>query len=423
MTATVHGDSPLAPTITPIPPNDRRRARAAAFPTRRLLPLTGDMASKTRPRPPFECIALLLQGGGALGAYQAGVYEALAEANLHPDWIAGISIGAINGAVIAGNAPELRVDKLRAFWERVTASPACDWGDCLFPAKSDAVRLWLSQVSAYFALAVGAPGFFTPRFSPPWLHQAGTASATSFYDTSRLKQTLEELVDFDRINAQRLRFSVGAVNVRTGNFTYFDTATHPIGPEHIMASAALPPGFPAVEIEGEHYWDGGLVSNTPLQWIADSGRHFDTLAFQVDLWNARGELPLSIAEVATRQKEIQYSSRTRAGTDSFKHIQRLRGALADLFDKLPEALRNGPEAQLLRPLGDHKVYNIVHLIYRAKSYEGQSKDYDFSRASMEEHWSAGYRDAIRTLRHPEVLERPTDHEGVFTFDLSHDDCE
>jgi NTE family protein len=285
------------------------------------------------------------------------------------------------------------------------------------------VRQWLNQMSAYFALAGGAPGFFTPRFPAPWLHPPGTTSATSFYDTSRLKQTLEELVDFDRINTQRLRFSVGAVNVRSGNFVYFDTATHPIGPEHVMASAALPPGFPAVEIEGEHYWDGGLVSNTPLQWIADSRPHFDTLAFQVDLWNARGELPFSIADVATRQKEIQYSSRTRAGTDSFKHIQRLRGALADLFDKLPEALRNGPEAQLLQPLGDHKVYNIVHLIYRAKSYEGQSKDYDFSRASMEEHWRAGYRDAIRTLRHPEVLERPTDHEGVFTFDLSHDDCE
>jgi NTE family protein len=381
------------------------------------------MASRTRSRPPFECIALLLQGGGALGAYQAGVYEALAEADLHPDWIAGISIGAINGALIAGNAPQARVDKLRTFWERVTAKECFDWGERLFPAKSDAVRMLLNQVSAYSALAGGASGFFTPRFPPPWLHPPGTTSATSFYDTSRLKETLEELVDFDRINAQRLRFSVGAVNVRSGNFVYFDTATHPIGPEHIMASAALPPGFSAVEIEGEHYWDGGLVSNTPLQWIADSCPRFDTLAFQVDLWNAHGELPLSIAEVATRQKEIQYSSRTRAGTDSFKHIQRLRGALADLFDKLPEALRNGPEAQLLQPLGDHKVYNIVHLIYRAKSYEGQSKDYDFSRASMEEHWRAGYRDAIRTLRHPEVLERPADHEGVFTFDLSHDDCE
>jgi NTE family protein len=423
MTETAHEDSPLAPTISPAPPNDRRRVRTAEWGTQRFSPLGGDMTSGTRSRPPFECIALLLQGGGALGAYQAGVYEALAEADLHPDWIAGISIGAINGALIAGNAPKVRVDRLRAFWERVTAKPYCDWSDCFLLAKSDAARLWLSQVSAYSALASGASGFFTPRFPAPWLHPPGTTAATSFYDTSRLKQTLEELVDFDRINAQRMRFSVGAVNVKSGNFVFFDTTTHTIGPEHIMASAALPPGFPAVEIEGEHYWDGGSVSNTPLQWIVDSQPHFDTLAFQVDLWNARGELPRTIAEVATRQKEIQYSSRTRAGTDSFEHIQRLRRALADLFEKLPETLRNGSAAQLLQPLGDHKVYNIVHLIYRAKNYEGQSKDYDFSRASMEEHWRTGYHDAIRTLRHSEVLERPTNREGLFTFDLSNGDCE
>jgi NTE family protein len=421
MTETALKRSPHAPTISPVPPSHRRRARAAGCPTRRLSPAAGDMASGTKGRPPFECIALVLQGGGALGAYQAGVYEALAEADLHPDWISGISIGAINGALIAGNAPKLRVDRLRAFWERVTDKPYFDWGERSFWAKSDAVRQWLNQMSAYFALTSGAPGFFTPRL--PWLHPPGSAAATSFYDTGRLRQTLEELVDFDRINAQRLRLSVGAVNVGSGNFVYFDTATHPIGPEHIMASAALPPGFPAVEIEGEHYWDGGSVSNTPLQWIVDSQPHFDTLAFQVDLWNARGELPRTIAEVATRQKEIQYSSRTRAGTNSFEHIQRLRRALADLFEKLPEALRNGSEAQLLQPLGDRKVYNIVHLIYRAKSYEGQSKDFDFSRASMEEHWRAGYGDAIRTLRHPEVLERPTNQEGVLTFDLSHDGCE
>jgi NTE family protein len=378
------------------------------------------MASQTRPRPPFECIALLLQGGGALGAYQAGVYEALAEADLHPDRIAGISIGAINGALIAGNAPEARVDKLRAFWERVTAKPYGDWSERLFPAKSDAVRQWLNQISANLALVGGASGFFTPRFPAPWLHPPGTIEATSAYDTGSLKATLEQLIDFDRINASRMRLSIGAVNVRTGNFVYFDTAIHTIGPEHIMASAALPPGFPAVEIEGEHYWDGGLVSNTPLQWLVESRPHRDTLTFQVDLWSARGELPRTLAEVSTRQKEIQYSSRTRAGTDNFKYVQRLRRAMADLFEKLPEDLQNGSEAQLLRPVVDHKVYNIVHLIYRARNYEGHSKDYDFSRASMWEHWRAGYHDAIRTLRHPEVLERPTNHEGVFIFDLSND---
>jgi NTE family protein len=234
---------------------------------------------------------------------------------------------------------------------------------------------------------------------------------------------LERLVDFDRINSGGIRLSVGAVNVRSGNFVYFDTETHTIVPEHIMASGALPPGFPAVEIEGEHYWDGGLVSNTPLQWVADSQPRLDTLAFQVDLWSARGELPRTIAEVSTRQKEIQYSSRTRAGTDSFKHVQRLRRATADLLAQLPPHLQRGAEAQLLRPNTCHKVYNIVHLIYRARSYEGHSKDYDFSRASMQEHWRAGYYDAVHTLRHPQVLERPTNHEGVFTFDLFHDGCE
>jgi NTE family protein len=416
----VLNDSPPAPAITHVPANDCRRPRAAECHARRLSPIAGDAASQTRLRPPFECIALLLQGGGALGAYQAGVYEALADADLHPDWIAGISIGAINGALIAGNAPEARVNKLRAFWERVTAKPYGDWSEHLFPAKSDAVRRWRNQISANLALVNGASGFFTPRFPAPWLHPPGTREATSAYDTGSLKATLEQLIDFDRINASRMRLSVGAVNVRTGNFVYFDTETHTIGPEHIMASAALPPGFPAVEIEGEHYWDGGLVSNTPLQWLVESRPHLDTLTFQIDLWSARGELPRTLAEVSTRQKEIQYSSRTRAGTAGFEYIQRLRRAMADLIEKLPEELRNGPEVQLLRPVGDHKVYNIVHLIYRARNYEGHSKDYDFSRASMREHWRAGHHDAIRTLRHPEVLERPRNREGIFTFDLTND---
>jgi NTE family protein len=407
------------PEIGTVAPADRQRESRRGSP-RRLSTTPSDRASGTRPRPPFECIALVLQGGGALGAYQAGVYEALAEADLHPDWIAGISIGAINGALIAGNAPQERVSKLRTFWERVTAKPYCDWSDRLFSAKSDAARHWLNQMSASLTLVGGAPGFFAPRFPAPWLYPPGAMEAASAYDTGALKATLEQLIDFDRINANRMRLSVGAVNVRSGNFAYFDTATRAVGPEHIMASAALPPGFPAVEIEGEHYWDGGLVSNTPLQWLADNRPHLDTLAFQVDLWSARGGLPGTLAEVSTRQKEIQYSSRTRAGTDGFKYIQRMRRAMADLLGKLPEELQNGPEAQVLRPLGDHKVYNIVHLIYRARNYEGHSKDYEFSRASMREHWRAGYHDAVRTLRHPEVLERPTNPEGLFTFDLADD---
>ena len=192
-------------------------------------------------------------------------------------------------------------------------------------------------------------------------------------------------MDFDRLNAGATRFSVGAVNVRTGNLVYFDTTTHTIRPEHVMASGALPPGFPAVEIEGEHYWDGGLVSNTPLQWVAESQPRRDTLAFQVDLWSARGELPRDMLEVVTREKEIRYSSRTRANTDQFKHVQKLRRAAAELLDQLPTDLRSSPEAKLLAAEADRKVYGLVQLIYRARNHEGHSKDYEFSRLSMEEH--------------------------------------
>jgi NTE family protein len=275
-------------------------------------------------------------------------------------------------------------------------------------------------MSAVSALAGGARGFFTGRPLTPWLQPAGTIEATSFYDTADLKRTLERLVDFDRLNAGTTRFSAGAVNVRSGNFVYFDNTVRTIGPEHVMASGALPPGFPAIEIEGEHYWDGGLVSNTPLQWVVDSRPGRDILAFQIDLWSARGEFPRNILDVLTREKEIRYSSRTRAGTDQFKHVQKLRNAAATLLEQLPRELRNSPEAKLLGTEAERKVYNIVQLIYRAKDYEGHSKDYEFSRLSMEEHWRAGYHDARRTLRHPEVLARPTNHEGVLTFDLAVD---
>ena len=378
--------------------------------------------SRARTRPPFECIALLLQGGGALGSYQAGVYQALSEADLHPDWVAGISIGAINSAIIAGNPPEQRVAKLRAFWEGITANPLFDWvatADQLAP-KGGIARSAFNQLSAAWALVGGAPGFFALRQPAPWLNPAGCLEATSFYETKLLKATLEQLADFERINSGEMRFSVGAVNVRTGNFVYFDNTTREIRPEHVIASGSLPPGFPAIEIEGEHYWDGGLLSNTPLQWVVEHGPRQDTLAFQVDLWSSRGEFPGNLAEVATRQKEIQYSSRTRANTDQFKRLQKMRCALATLLEKLPEDLKASEEVRMLRSIADRKVYSLVHLIYRAKHYEGNSKDYEFSRLTMEEHWRAGYHDAVRTLRHQEVLERPDNLEGVSTFDLAYD---
>jgi NTE family protein len=276
----------------------------------------------------------------------------------------------------------------------------------------------VNQLGSWGILLGGAPGFFTPRMPPSFMHPPGSPEAVSFYDVAPLQATLERLADFDLINAGAMRFSVGAVNVRSGNFVYFDNTTHQIGPAHVMASGSLPPGFPPTEIEGEHYWDGGLVSNTPLEWVLDSRPRQDTLAFQIDLWSARGEFPRNLVEAEMRQKDIRFSSRTRAATDEFKKQQLLRRAAAKLLAKAPGDVRQTPEAGLLAREADEKVYNLIQLIYHAKSYEGASKDYEFSRLTMEEHWRAGYNDAVRTLRHPEVLQRPNGSDGVFTFDLA-----
>ena len=372
-------------------------------------------------RPPFDCVALLLQGGGALGAYQGGVYEALAERGLHPDWVAGISIGAINAALIAGAAPPDRVGTLRTFWETVTTpdSPFSAGGVALDWAGVNPFADWAAPLSATRAVIAGAPGFFAPRVPPPFLQAPGGPPATSFYDVAPLRKTLESLVDFKRINAGETRLSVGAVNIHSGNFAYFDNRFQAVGVEHIMASAALPPGFAAVEVDGEPYWDGGLVSNTPLDWVLeDSCARQDILAFQVDLWSARGRAPRTIAEVAARQKEILFSSRTRASTDRFKKIQALRALLAEALAEVP-AGRLGPEKmRALKAELDPHVYSIVHLIYRADKEAREFNDYEFSRASMEAHWKAGYDDAVQSFRDPRVLERPDNAEGLAVFDLT-----
>ena len=375
----------------------------------------------TTERPPFERIALVLQGGGALGAYQGGVYQALTEANLHPDWVAGISIGAINSALIAGNPPEKRVERLREFWETVSTPPA---GIPYLPRvklEDEYAHTIVNQLRSLSILLFGAPGFFKPRLPPPVLYPPSSPAAMSYYDIAPLKTTLERLVDFDLINAGATRFSVGTVNVRSGNFVYFDNATHQIGPHHVMASGSLPSGFPATEIEGEFYWDGGLVSNTPLQWVLESRPRQDSLVFQLDLWNARGALPRDLIEVELRQKDIRFSSRTRAATNQFKQMQMARRTAAKVLEKLPKDLLQSPEVEKLAELADEKVYNLIQLIYRAKNYEGCSKDYEFSRRTMEEHWKAGYNDAVHTLRYPEVLQRPDRADGVFTFDLAEQD--
>lgn len=224
-------------------------------------------------------------------------------------------------------------------------------------------------------------------------------------------------MDFDRINSRAMRFSVGAVNVRTGNFSYFDNEIHVIRPEHVMASGALPPAFDAVEIDGEFYWDGGLVSNPPLDWVLSSKSGLDTLIFQVELWSARGSLPKNLTEVAMRMKDVQFSSRTRSSTDAFIRAQHLRGAFNELLAQMTPELAQSPQARLLAQASDPAVYNIVQLVHRSASYEGQSKDFEFSRCTMEEHWRAGYDDAAITLAHPEVLALPTSAQGVAIYDF------
>lgn len=368
-----------------------------------------------KPALPFKTIALLLQGGGALGAYQGGVYQALVERGVEPTWLCGISIGAINCALILGNAPEHRVARLREFWELVTSGGA--WSNAWLDIPgAEMMRGFANQLAAGGVLVQGVPGFFSPRTPPAPLQPKGSPGATSWYDNGALRSTLERMVDFDRINHGPTRLSVGSVNVRTGNFAYFDTTTDKIRVDHIMASGALPPAFPAVNIDGELYWDGGMVSNTPLDWVLSSGEDVDSLILQVDLWSARGKLPEDLAEVGTRMKDIQYSSRTRAATDEFKRRQKLRAALYRLMKQLPPDLAATPEAKMLTRETNPASYNIVQLIYRSATYESQSKDYEFSRQTMEEHWQAGYSDAHATLTHEPVLALPPEPSDVRVFD-------
>jgi len=376
---------------------------------------------KLEQRPPFDTVALLLQGGGALGVYQAGVYEALAEADLHPDWVAGISIGAINSAIIAGNPRESRVAKLREFWELVSRSPLGfdDNLGSLLP-KGDAGRAFAQQMSASTASMLGVPGFYAPRFPSPLFQPPGTLEATSFYDTPPLKATLERLVDFDLINSENYntRLSLGSVNARSGQLVYFDTTTDVIRAEHVMASGALPPGFPAIEIDGEYYWDGGVVSNTPLEWIARQHPP-SMLAFQVDLWAAPGAFPKNLQEVMIRMNEILNSSRTTYHTRGYKELNQLHSALARFLEQVPEEFKLGEDAEYLKSVAKQQVHHLVNLVYRPTSPEGASKEDEFSRRSVEERWLAGYRDTVHALRHPEVLERGRDA-GIFVFDFAKD---
>lgn len=376
----------------------------------------------------YPRIALVLQGGGALGSYQAGVYEGLANAGIHPNWVAGISIGALNCAIIAGNPPEKRVERLHDFWETICMPPVMPtsmiaghkdlmaqlmspWGDML----ESMGHVMFSSMAAMSALVNGQQGFFTPR---PLAPGGGAPDTTSFYDTTPMIATLEKFADFDRINSGETRVSLGATNVASGNFVYFDSTEIKLTPKHFIASGSLPPGFPATEIDGEFYWDGGCVSNTPLEYVLGVTPRRDTLVFQVDLWSSAGSLPRDIFQVNERQKDIQYSSRTRTITNTVHMAQTMRRVLQDTVDRIPAAVRAADpwfDSMLHHMMGAR--YNVIHLIYHNKTAEGHYKDYQFSAEAKNLHWQTGLHDMDETLQYPACLELPREGDNFVTFDV------
>jgi NTE family protein len=378
--------------------------------------------------PDYPRVALVLQGGGALGSYQAGVYEGLANAGIHPNWVAGVSIGSLNCAIIAGNAPEDRVQKLHDFWDSICSPPVlpstfmanphdafakamAPWGDMM----EGLGHTLFGSMAAMSALVKGQDTFFKPRFLAPG---GGSPDATSFYDTAPILSTLERFADFDRINSGETRVSLGTTNVASGNFVYFDNGEIKLTPKHFLASGSLPPGFPATEIDGEYYWDGGCVSNTPLEYVLGVTPRKDTLVFQVDLWSARGALPVDIQQVTERLKDIQFSSRTRTVTNAINSAQMMRKALFDTVARIPDSVRaKDPwfDSMLRHMMGAR--YNVIHLIYHNKQTEGFYKDYQFSAESMRMHWQTGASDMHETLEVPGCLAMPAEGENFVTFDV------
>lgn len=367
---------------------------------------------KTPPMPLPDCVALVLQGGGALGAFQAGVYEALDAQNIRIDRLAGISIGAVNAAIIAGNPPERRVERLRTFWQR-----ASSWLPS-FPILDDPrLREFLHEWSAGFVLLSGVPGFFSPRPLPPFLAAPGTPEALSFYDSSALARTLDELVDWDLLNDGPITLSIGVVEVESGNFRYFNNRRERLDARHIMASGALPPGLPPVDIDGTLYWDGGLVSNTPLQDVLDS-QDRPMLVFQVDLFPAEGAVPRTMENVVARAKEIRFSSRTRAINDQLLRMRRERALIRRVLDKLPPDMAGDPDVAALQACAAEHPVNVVQLILRPAAWEGDSRDYEFSARTMLEHWLAGHHAVTETIDRSALLARNILSGETAAFDLT-----
>ncbi|MFJ3048409.1 patatin-like phospholipase family protein [Herbaspirillum chlorophenolicum] len=366
------------------PPAGRRKAEPARPATR-----SRKEADSGKPR-----VALVLQGGGALGAYQAGVYQALHENGLTPDWVVGTSIGAINAAIIAGNPRETRIARLREFWETVSHPDLFD-----LQYLPDNLRLLSTRLTTLDTFVRGAPGFFRPRLLNPFaLGLPVPPEDASFYSTAELRETLERLVDFDYLNREAgIRMTVSAVKVTCGTLVKFDSATHPIGPEHIMASGALPPGFAPVRIDGELYWDGGLYSNTPLEAVLNDEPRMNTLCMMVDLWHSDGPEPKTLEEVQTREKDVTFASRSQRHIDAYLKQYQLRRAAHDLYKRLPTNMLSAADRKMMAELGADTTIHIVRLPYAGRDWNMASKDVNFAHGSLLWRWEQGYQDGLRGI--------------------------
>ena len=393
----------------------------------------------------YDSVSLLLQGGGALGAYQAGIYEGLHNQGITIDRISGISIGALNTAIIAGNLPENRLAALQGFWQTITQRNYTPSGFNIYRqttqnlekmGKIDAIshfmpwvfengflkqqlRLLESSSEAFSTMIEGQKGFFKPRY---FILYDTTPNNLSYYTTDKLRETLEKYCDLSLVNdVSRMKVSVSAVNVRTGNFAIFSNENEELRYDHFIASGALPPGFPAVEIDGEFYWDGGMVSNTPLNEILSHEEYLKQLIFQVDLWDARGLVPESMLEIDERVKDIQYSSKTRMVTDFMAQKLRYTRLIKDLLQIIEEDPNLGSDdlerIATARGITEVGVKNVIHLIYHKKTYERGYKDYEFSAATMQEHWQSGLDDIENTFRHPDWFGLPDTDEIFVTHDI------
>ena len=335
-------------------------------------------------------IVLVFQGGGALGAYQAGVYQALHEAGIEPDWIIGTSIGAINASLIAGNEPENRLERLEEFWRRMTRKEL--WGLSIWPELSDTTSYWSTLLG-------GIPGFFEPNpLALLGAHYPLGRDKASYYSTAPLEKTLSELVDFALVKRCTPRLTVGAAHVRTSEMRYFDSRETALTVRHVMASGALPPAFPAVRIDGELYWDGGILSNTPTEAIFDDNPRRNSLIFAVHVWNPMGAEPETIWEVIHRQKDIQYSSRVASHITKQRQVHKLRHVVSELVKFIPEGERNNPVVKDLAEYGCRTQMHVVRLLAPRLDKENHTKDIDFSPTGIRLRWEAGYADTARALQ-------------------------